>query len=178
MRSNLFQIWVNQFETPRTVMVREVSGGSSIGHTRFPWDTSPSDSYTPDRFWFCNLVYTEKSFPYLSKSIRNQIGFIIFDWFGTKTDVHLVQNLSGNSKYNRISVWFNKISLCVPDCKSNINQTRLKSLENRVYPIEDPLKPLGSSWYYRIEGVRRTSIFPPLCRESLGQQIFFSFWTH
>ena len=46
-------------------------------------------------------VRTEKSFSNLIKSNRNQIVITIFS------------NPSENSKYNLISVWLNKISLCV-----------------------------------------------------------------
>ena len=43
---------------------------------------------------------------------------IILDWkyywlIWNQTDVRLVPNQSENGKYNLISVWFNKISLCV-----------------------------------------------------------------
>ena len=58
-------------------------------------------------------AHTEKSFRNLIKSNRNQIVFTIFRLIRHQTDVRLVSNLSENGNYNLISVWFNKISLCV-----------------------------------------------------------------
>ena len=49
----------------------------------------------------------------LIKSNRNQNAFSIFRLICNQTDVRLVPNQSKNGKYNLISVWFNKIYLCV-----------------------------------------------------------------
>jgi len=60
----------------------------------------------------------------LIKSNRNQIVFTIFrliwnskrtsELICNRTEIRLVLNHSDNSKYNPISVWFNKISQCFP----------------------------------------------------------------
>ena len=60
--------------------------------------------------------HTEKSFPSLIESNRNQIVFTNFRLIWNQTDAHLVLNQSENGKYYLISVWFDKISkrfLCV-----------------------------------------------------------------
>ena len=58
-------------------------------------------------------LHTEEFFRNLKKSTRNQIVFIIFRLIWIQTDVRLDPNLSENGKYNLISVWFDKISVCV-----------------------------------------------------------------
>ena len=57
-------------------------------------------------------LYAEKSFRNLVKSNRNQIIFTIFRLIWNQTDVHSVPNQRENGKYNLISLWSNKISLC------------------------------------------------------------------
>ena len=73
----------------------------------------------------CSLLPSEKYFPNLITSNRNQIVFTIFRLIWNQTDVRLVPNQLENSKYNLISVWFNKIwkiFLCVcPPYKSNLS---------------------------------------------------------
>ena len=53
---------------------------------------------------------TEKYFRNLIKSNQNQIVFTIFRLIWNQTDFRLVPNQSENSKYSRISLWFNEIS--------------------------------------------------------------------
>ena len=60
--------------------------------------------------------HTEKYFPNLVKSTRNQIVFTMQCLIWIQTDVRLDPNQSENGKYNLISGWFNKIwkiFLCV-----------------------------------------------------------------
>ena len=58
-------------------------------------------------------LHAERSFRNLIKSNRNQIVFTTFRLIWNQTDVCLVPNPSENSKYNLISVWFDKIYLSV-----------------------------------------------------------------
>ena len=69
-------------------------------------------------FWcLCRAIsmHTEKSSRYLIKSNRNQIVFTFFRliWYTNGLRPFAVPNQSENGKYNLISGWFNKISLCV-----------------------------------------------------------------
>ena len=76
-------------------------------------------THTPVNVDWENLYsHTDKSFRNLIKSNRNQIVFTIFWLIRNRTDVRLVPNQSEKSKYNLISVLYNKISkifLCVTD---------------------------------------------------------------
>ena len=61
-------------------------------------------------------VHTEKTFRNIIGSNRIQIEFTIFRLIWNQTNVRLVSNQSENRKYNLISIWFNKISLCIWCC--------------------------------------------------------------
>ena len=89
---------------------------------------------------------TEKSFPNLVKSTRNRIAFTMHRVIWNQTDDdRLVPNHSVISKYNLISVWFDKISktlLCVwLQTKKNLTRDRLASLGIMG---RGPLKPLNT----------------------------------
>ena len=80
------------------------------------------------------LLRTEKSFPNLIKSTRNQIVFTIFRliWNSKWTCLFAIPNQSENDKYNLISVWFDKIPLCVRCCWMIVSNPRIR--EKKRFP--------------------------------------------
>ena len=74
-------------------------------------------------------IHTEKSSRNIIKSNRSNIVLNIFRLIWHQTDFRLVPNQTGNSKYNLISVWFNKISLCVGiQLESGMHMKHIKQL--------------------------------------------------
>ena len=77
------------------------------------WIQPPYDLRVLEQLFVDRTIRTVKSFRNLVKSNWSQIVYTIFRLIWTQTDVRLGPNQSESGKYKLISVWFNKILLCV-----------------------------------------------------------------
>ena len=95
----------------------------SYGHSKCPLNIFLPESYHPN---ICHPICILKSYEKyifiyfwikklhsLQKIIVNKLFLWLQNIFFNQTDARIVLNQSENGKYNLISVWFNKIYLCV-----------------------------------------------------------------
>ena len=97
---------------------------------------------TENGFVCLSIKYTQRNlFEILLNQTEIRLYLLFSDWFGTAkqhpNSISLVPNHSENGKYNLISVWFNKICLCVlshsTNCRFSWRAQQMQSHKQKLF---------------------------------------------